>query len=91
MELQAEAQAGAQRNAEEPGLGQGKRAPAELVDSMGVPARFYLWIPTDSERALNVFSFEVQPALYYRDTTAPEGAANDVQHITYGRVPQTTN
>jgi hypothetical protein len=53
----------AQGSAAELGLRQGKRAPAELVDSMGVPARFYLWIPKDLERALNVFSFQVQPAL----------------------------
>ena len=43
-------------------LRQGKKVPAEPVDSTGVPARSCLWIPTDLVRVLSVFSFKFNPA-----------------------------
>jgi hypothetical protein len=36
-----------------------RKAPAEPVDSAGFPARSSLWIPTNSVRVVNVFSFQV--------------------------------
>ena len=56
-----------------------RAAPADAVDSMGVPGLFCPWILNYLLCVGNVFSFRFLH-LHYRDTTFTGGAANTAKH-----------